>query len=160
MAHAQHRLNGQIVKVLGQAGDHWLVVGTDGEVQSIPRAWLEEIIPIIPSTDPIQPWAGVTELLNLVTMMERLHSQPPDNNDAESFLIVSASAPEPPEEVDDDCQSRDNLPNQLSAGDTTPGGEPHPTLGANSPGQAPGTDPGAGRHADPQTPVAGNGKSA
>ncbi len=137
---ARHRLDGQVVKVLGEARAGWQVVGAGGETLSLPQAWLEEVTPIIPSTNLSEPWAGMTELLNLVTMIAGLRVQPP-------------------EEVDDESPSRDH-PSQQPACEPHSSGDAPPALGANPAAAAAGTDPDPGGYADPQTSGAGEGCDA
>ena len=122
MAHPQHPLNGRIVKVLGQETGYWLIETPDGRPEKLPLAWAEALPPIIAQANHAEPWAGVTELLNLVTMITRLKIQPP-------------------EEVDDDSQSGFDDPNQPSAGERRPGDEPCSAVGANSGAEAARTDP-------------------
>ena len=128
VAHPLHPRNGEIVKVLKQTGEYWIIVGPDGNPEKLPLAWSEPISPIIAPPDQPKAWLGVTELLNLVKMMQRLRGQPP-------------------EEVEHGSPSNDNDREQGPAGEPNPGAY---TGVAAVPGrEARRTDPDPGRDADP-----------
>jgi hypothetical protein len=85
VAHPQHPLNRQIVKVLKREGRHWIIEKADGSQEKLPLAWAETVPSIIAQANrQDEPWAGVTELLNLVKIVERLRVQPPEEVDDES----------------------------------------------------------------------------
>ncbi len=146
VAHPQHPLNGEIVKVRKREGRHWVIERPDGSLEKLPFAWVESISPIIAPAihagvapaESVEAWAGVTELLNLVTMIQRLRAQPP-------------------EEVANDSQPGNNHEaNQPTASEPAPGGEPHSTMGANPGGETPGVEPDFGRDAAQADPVSGD----
>ena len=128
VAHPQHPLNGEIVKVRKQKGNYWIIDWPDGSSEKLPLAWAEFLSPIIVRQDESEPLTGVTELLNLVKMMQRLRGQPP-------------------EEVEDECPSRNEDPEQCSAGEPDPAPAAHTGVGAIPAGEAGRTDPHPGRNA-------------
>jgi hypothetical protein len=155
VAHPQHPLNGEIVKVRKREGRHWVIERPDGSLEKLPLAWAETISPIIAPAihagvtpvncagvvalaESVEAWVGVTELLNLVTMIKRLRVQPP-------------------EEVANERQPGNNHEaNQSTAREPDPGGEPHPNMGANSGGETSGIDPDFGRDAAEAAPGGGD----
>ena len=120
VAHPQHRLRGKLVKVLGRDSGHWLIAGREGQAEKLPVAWGEEVPAIIVQAEEEEAWVGVTELLNLVTMIARLRVQPP-------------------EEVEDEDQHRCDGCDQRPAEEPSPGRAACAVLGANSAGEAAGT---------------------
>ena len=129
VAHPQHPRNGEIVKVLKQEGRYWVVEGPDGSPEKLPLAWAEPLSPIIAQQDQSEAWAGVTELLNLVKIMQRLRGQPP-------------------EEVEDESRSSEDDREQCPAGGSNPVPAVHTGVAAIPAGEAPGTDPDPGRDVD------------
>jgi hypothetical protein len=78
VAYPQHPLNRQIVKVLKREGRYWIIEKADGSQEKLPLAWAETVPSIIAQANrQNEPWAEVTELLNLVKIVERLRVQPP-----------------------------------------------------------------------------------
>ena len=136
MAHPQHPLNGEIVKVRKREAGQWVIERPDGSLEKLPLAWAESVPPIIAQANragvvqaaPSEAWVGVTELLNLVKMIERLRAQPP-------------------EEVNDGNPSREVDTDRQSAGERDPGSDTNTRVGAISGGETSGADPGAGRDA-------------
>ena len=128
VAHPQHRLNGEIVKVLKQAGKYWIIEGPDGNPERLPLAWVEPVSPIIAQPNQSETWVGVTELLNLVKMMQRLRGQPP-------------------EEVEHESPSSDDDREQCPAGEPNPSPGAHTGVAAIPAGEAGRTDPDPGRNA-------------
>lgn len=117
VAHPQHPLNNKIVKVLSQEAGHWIIERPDGSPEKLLFAWAEAVPPIIAHKESQEIWAGVTELLNLVTMIKRLRVQPP-------------------EEVCDDTRCRNTEENRRLAGDGTPGFGTNSGMGTLSGGEA------------------------
>ena len=112
VAHPQHPLNNKIIKVLSREAGHWIIERPDGGQEKLPLGWVEAVSPIIAQATPAaEPWAGVTELLNLVKMIKRLRVQSP-------------------EEVDDGNLSRDA--DKQSTGEPNPGGDKNTGMGAIS----------------------------
>ena len=64
VAHPQHSLNRQIVKVLKREGRHWIIEKADGSQEKLPLAWAETVPSIIAQANrQDEPWAGGVPLV-------------------------------------------------------------------------------------------------